>query len=163
GASPLGLPYTLTREPLRRLAPFAWLASLRSLALHTSPLVNLFSTAQPRMLSQWVRAHCVVQSAATGENRRRGVQCRAGPGAARQSPGTASRRRRDCDCRPRLAPVLRVADEQRARGDRAAGCGARRGDTAGADRAAVNAERRNSQFPTPNSQFPTPNSQLPTP
>src|SRR3954471_20533852 len=32
GASPLGLPYTLSREPLRRLAPFAWLASLRSLA-----------------------------------------------------------------------------------------------------------------------------------
>src|SRR6188472_3335254 len=26
GASPLGLPYTLSREPLRRLAPFAWLA-----------------------------------------------------------------------------------------------------------------------------------------
>ena len=25
GASPLGLPYTLSREPLRRLAPFAWL------------------------------------------------------------------------------------------------------------------------------------------
>src|SRR5688500_17480780 len=24
GASPLGLPYTLSREPLRRLAPFAW-------------------------------------------------------------------------------------------------------------------------------------------
>src|SRR5882672_637146 len=32
GASPLGLPDTLSREPLRRLAPFAWLASLRSLA-----------------------------------------------------------------------------------------------------------------------------------
>src|SRR3954470_12569729 len=32
GASPLGLPYTLSREPLRRLAPFAWLASLRALA-----------------------------------------------------------------------------------------------------------------------------------
>src|SRR6187401_551279 len=26
GASPLGLPHTLPREPLRRLAPFAWLA-----------------------------------------------------------------------------------------------------------------------------------------
>src|SRR5437773_2511663 len=24
GAAPLGLPYTLSREPLRRLAPFAW-------------------------------------------------------------------------------------------------------------------------------------------
>ena len=32
GASPLELPYTLSRSPLRRLAPFAWLASLRSLA-----------------------------------------------------------------------------------------------------------------------------------
>src|SRR5262245_28950128 len=32
GASPLGLPDTLSRERLRRLAPFAWLASLRSLA-----------------------------------------------------------------------------------------------------------------------------------
>src|SRR6185503_1731417 len=26
GALPLGLPYTLSRSPLRRLAPFAWLA-----------------------------------------------------------------------------------------------------------------------------------------
>ncbi len=32
GASPLGLPHTLSREPLRRLAPFAWLTSLRSFA-----------------------------------------------------------------------------------------------------------------------------------
>jgi len=32
GASPLELPDTLSREPLRRLAPFAGLASLRSLA-----------------------------------------------------------------------------------------------------------------------------------
>ena len=32
GASPLGLPDSLTRSPLRRLAPFVWLASLRSLA-----------------------------------------------------------------------------------------------------------------------------------
>src|SRR5690349_20731845 len=32
GAAPLGLPRTLSREPLRRLAPFPWLASLRSLA-----------------------------------------------------------------------------------------------------------------------------------
>jgi hypothetical protein len=29
---PLGLHDTLTRSPLRRLAPFAWLASLRLLA-----------------------------------------------------------------------------------------------------------------------------------
>src|SRR5262245_39121789 len=32
GALPLGLPYTLSRAPLRRRAPFACLASLRSLA-----------------------------------------------------------------------------------------------------------------------------------
>src|SRR5207245_2948823 len=32
GASPLELPYTRSRSPLRRLAPIAWLASLRSLA-----------------------------------------------------------------------------------------------------------------------------------
>jgi hypothetical protein len=31
-ASPLGLPYTLSRAPLRGRAPFAWQASLRSLA-----------------------------------------------------------------------------------------------------------------------------------
>ena len=31
GASPLELPDTLSREPRRRLAPFAWLAPLRSL------------------------------------------------------------------------------------------------------------------------------------
>src|SRR3954470_24862337 len=40
GASPLGLPYTLSREPLRRLAPFAWLASLRSLASFFSRLAS---------------------------------------------------------------------------------------------------------------------------
>ena len=32
GASPLGLPYTRSRAPLRRRAPFAWLARCRSLA-----------------------------------------------------------------------------------------------------------------------------------
>src|SRR5262249_16820943 len=32
GASPLGLPHTLSRSPLRRLAPFAWLARECSLA-----------------------------------------------------------------------------------------------------------------------------------
>src|SRR5262245_22516355 len=32
GASPLGLPYTVARSALRRLAPLRWLASLRSLA-----------------------------------------------------------------------------------------------------------------------------------
>jgi hypothetical protein len=33
GASPLGLPYTLSRAPLRRRAPVAWLTRSRSLAL----------------------------------------------------------------------------------------------------------------------------------
>ena len=37
-ASPLGLPDSLTRSPLRRLAPFAWLPSLRSLA---SPICGM--------------------------------------------------------------------------------------------------------------------------
>ncbi len=32
GALPLGLPYTLSRAPLRRRAPFAWLTRCRSLA-----------------------------------------------------------------------------------------------------------------------------------
>src|SRR5207237_584589 len=32
GAAPLGLPRTLSRAPLRRRAPFAWLARCRSLA-----------------------------------------------------------------------------------------------------------------------------------
>src|SRR5262245_55426464 len=32
GASPLGLPYTRSRSPLRRLAPIAWLTRSRSLA-----------------------------------------------------------------------------------------------------------------------------------
>src|SRR5260221_12568906 len=36
GASPLGLPDTLSRAPLRRRAPFAWLARCRSLAPGTS-------------------------------------------------------------------------------------------------------------------------------
>src|SRR5919198_1116310 len=39
GASPLQLPYTLTRSPLRRLAPFAWLTRCRSFA---RPYVSLF-------------------------------------------------------------------------------------------------------------------------
>ena len=38
GASPRGPPFTLSREPLRRLAPVAWLASLRSLASFSSAL-----------------------------------------------------------------------------------------------------------------------------
>src|SRR5262245_41877231 len=32
GASPLGLPYTRSRSPLRRLAPIAWLTRCRSFA-----------------------------------------------------------------------------------------------------------------------------------
>src|SRR5262249_10192870 len=44
GASPLGLPYTRPRSPLRRLAPVAWLASLRSRA---SCLATPFPPAQP--------------------------------------------------------------------------------------------------------------------
>ena len=38
GASPLGLPYTRPRSPLRRLPPGAWLARCRSLATATDGL-----------------------------------------------------------------------------------------------------------------------------
>src|SRR6266851_1300857 len=41
GASPLGLPYTLIRSPLRRLAPFAWLTRWRSFALAHSACCGL--------------------------------------------------------------------------------------------------------------------------
>src|SRR5262245_48114501 len=53
GASPLGLPYTLSREPLRRLAPVAWLASLRSLAscYEQQILPNTLRCARSRLLS----------------------------------------------------------------------------------------------------------------
>src|SRR5690349_393229 len=49
GASPLGLPYTLTRSPLRRLAPFAWLASLRSLALQSRMALRVHRSGQLRI------------------------------------------------------------------------------------------------------------------
>ena len=48
GASPLGLPCTLSREPLRRLAPFAWLASLRLLASSSRRLASLSHSAISR-------------------------------------------------------------------------------------------------------------------
>src|SRR5688572_23208171 len=44
GASPLGLPHTLSRAPLRRRAPFAWLAR----ALHRS--VNFSNTIRPTLV-----------------------------------------------------------------------------------------------------------------
>ena len=51
GLSPLGLPYTLSRAPLRRRAPFAWLTRCRSLApwnnrqvFETACIVHLLST-----------------------------------------------------------------------------------------------------------------------
>src|SRR5262245_23769593 len=53
GASPLGLPYTLTRSPLRRLAPFAWFASLCS--LHSGRFASLASFA-------WVASLCSLHS-----------------------------------------------------------------------------------------------------
>ena len=48
GASPLGLPYTLSRSPLRRLAPFASLASLRSLAVRSSNVARIAPAPSPR-------------------------------------------------------------------------------------------------------------------
>src|SRR3954470_18940557 len=58
GASPLGLPYTLSREPLRRLAPFAWLGSLRSLAsffcaASLRSLASFFCAASLRSLTSF--------------------------------------------------------------------------------------------------------------
>ena len=62
GASPLGLPYTLSRSPLRRLAPFAWLARWRSLA------DDIFHTPAPITRADWRRlawlglvGHCLYQ------------------------------------------------------------------------------------------------------
>ena len=50
GASPLGLPYTLSRSPLRRLAPFAWLARFaRSIADSGDP----GSPTSLRGLKEW--------------------------------------------------------------------------------------------------------------
>src|SRR5215510_419648 len=40
-ASPLGLPYTLSRAPLRRRAPFAWLTRYRSFAKVGFPAIPL--------------------------------------------------------------------------------------------------------------------------
>src|SRR5262245_65882907 len=50
GASPLGLPETLSRGPLRRLAPFAWLAS-RSEALNLDVGVDLEPDPEQRISS----------------------------------------------------------------------------------------------------------------
>src|SRR5215471_17285419 len=48
GASPLGLPYTLSRAPLRRRAPFAWLArGARSLAHLRALYVTSTSLLRP--------------------------------------------------------------------------------------------------------------------
>ena len=50
GASPLGLPYALSRSALRRLAPFAWLRSLSSLAQPILPVLPTTSDRQARRL-----------------------------------------------------------------------------------------------------------------
>src|SRR4051794_17320696 len=47
GASPLGLPCTRSRSPLRRFAPCAWLASLRSLARSRLFSPHVVSTLSP--------------------------------------------------------------------------------------------------------------------
>src|SRR6186997_853008 len=52
GASPLGLPYTLSRAPLRRRAPFAWLArGARSLLALTDALPR-----RPPLPTPWLAA-----------------------------------------------------------------------------------------------------------
>src|SRR5688572_18523774 len=54
GTSSPGPPYTLSREPLRRLAPFAWLASLRSLA-PSSRCMHVGDRRQPCQMSFLIR------------------------------------------------------------------------------------------------------------
>src|SRR5262245_50408061 len=49
GASPLGLPYTLSRAPLRRRAPFAWLA--RHARSQPTTDVQVYETASSLLIS----------------------------------------------------------------------------------------------------------------
>ena len=58
GASPLGLPDTLSRAPLRRRAPFAWLASLRSLA-PCGPAAGLVRSASNHRNAANERLKCI--------------------------------------------------------------------------------------------------------
>ncbi|MEX2663597.1 MAG: hypothetical protein WD227_16820, partial [Vicinamibacterales bacterium] len=44
------LPYTLSRSPLRRLAPFAWLARCRSFAPSPDPIFWIAGGASGRIL-----------------------------------------------------------------------------------------------------------------
>ena len=54
GASPLGLPYTLSRAPLRRRAPYAWLTRFRSFASYWDSFRVSLGSVQP---SQTQGAH----------------------------------------------------------------------------------------------------------
>jgi hypothetical protein len=56
GASPLGLPCTLTREPLRRLAPFAWLVRCAH-SLRCAPLAHVgdYLHSLSRRSASWCR------------------------------------------------------------------------------------------------------------
>src|SRR5262245_37445305 len=67
GASPLGLPETLSRRPLRRLAPFAWLSSLRSEALNLDVGVDLEPDPEQRFSS--VRDACLLVTLPPGPRR----------------------------------------------------------------------------------------------
>ena len=53
GAWPRGLPYTVTRSPLRRLAPFRWLAR----GAHSQPQATLIRRASPRGAHSQPQAH----------------------------------------------------------------------------------------------------------
>src|SRR4051812_35708014 len=63
GASPLGLPDTLSRAPLRRRAPFAWLRSLCSLALLLIVLA-VFARCAPELPPEFARKVALICEAA---------------------------------------------------------------------------------------------------
>jgi hypothetical protein len=63
GASPLGLPYTRSRSPLRRLAPFAWLIRWRSFASRRAAGGLLVQPPVQLDLSQDVRPVLLVDPA----------------------------------------------------------------------------------------------------
>src|SRR5262245_6676374 len=91
GASPLGLPFTLSREPLRRLAPFAWLTSLRSLAsLYPRPWPPLTASARRRVAHFAALVRVSLRTALTAHprsGRRRFLTARVAP-----PPGAAASR-----------------------------------------------------------------------
>jgi len=65
GASPLGLPDTLSRAPLRRRAPFAWLARCRSLATAAAVTTTPVASAVRRKIGLVLLAAASVHATGT--------------------------------------------------------------------------------------------------